>query len=183
MVEAIQQYWSGSAWENDMKSTMTYNASNQETEELIQYWGGSSWENDAKTDYTYDGNGNLIEELNQVWDNGTSSWENQSRTTHTYGTVGIADHIVKTDGFFLVQNYPNPFNPATTIRFNIPKTSHVQLDVFNVTGKKVASLIDNQLVAGSYDIHFTGQNLPSGIYFYRLTTPQFTEVKHMILQK
>lgn len=72
--------------------------------------------------------------------------------------------------FLLDQNYPNPFNPTTTIHFELPIVSYVTLRVFNLLGQEVATLVDENKPAGKYDVKFNGENLPSGVYFYQLTT-------------
>ncbi len=83
----------------------------------------------------------------------------------------------------LHQNYPNPFNPETTIRFDLPENMNVRLDVYNVLGRNVMSVADGFYTAGSHQIKFNGQDLPSGIYYYRLTTPMGTETQKMLLLK
>jgi hypothetical protein len=86
--------------------------------------------------------------------------------------------------FTLHQNYPNPFNPTTTtITVDVPVgTRHgVSLQVFDVLGREVAMLLNEEKPAGKYDIQFDAANLPSGIYFYRITTNNFTHAKKMIL--
>lgn len=85
--------------------------------------------------------------------------------------------------FSLKQNYPNPFNPETKIRFDVAVSSHVKLTVYDVTGKIAASLVDNDLPPAGYEISFDGSGLSSGMYFYKLETAGFTEVKKMILIK
>lgn len=87
-------------------------------------------------------------------------------------------------GFSLNQNYPNPFNPNTKIRFSVPKASNVTLLVYDITGKLVATLANNQAVtAGTKEVEFSASNLASGIYFYTLKAGEFTETKKMILVK
>ena len=72
--------------------------------------------------------------------------------------------------FFLEQNYPNPFNPATQIKFGITESSNIVLTVYDILGREIAVLINNEyLLAGSYNIKFNAGNLASGIYIYRLT--------------
>ena len=83
----------------------------------------------------------------------------------------------------LTQNYPNPFNPVTGIKFAIPKSEHVTLNVYNVTGRKVAELVNKQMNPGYYNVNFNAAMLPSGIYFYRLEAGEFTSVKKMTLLK
>jgi hypothetical protein len=88
--------------------------------------------------------------------------------------------------FSLGQNYPNPFNPVTTIRYNLPEAAHVKLEIFNVRGQLVATLVNRTRSAGFkvtvWNTKETG-NVASGVYFYKLTTPKFTAVKKMLLIK
>jgi hypothetical protein len=100
------------------------------------------------------------------------------------GTVGITpiNSIVK--NFELKQNYPNPFNPTTNINFSIPKNQNVSLKVYDMMGKEVASLVNNEfLKAGEYKADFNAANLSSGVYYYALKTDEFTSTKSMILVK
>ncbi|MFK7848827.1 MAG: T9SS type A sorting domain-containing protein [Rhodothermales bacterium] len=92
------------------------------------------------------------------------------------GTAGIPDT------YELNGNYPNPFNPQTTIRFGLPESAQVSLQVFDVTGRVVANLVDGSLQAGSHEIQFGASDLPSGLYLYKLSTPagQFTKVMSLI---
>ncbi|MBS1551334.1 MAG: T9SS type A sorting domain-containing protein [Bacteroidetes bacterium] len=85
--------------------------------------------------------------------------------------------------FSLSQNYPNPFNPATKIKFDLVKSGLVKLTVYDILGKEVATLVNENLSAGSYETDFDGSNLPSGVYFYRIETNEFTQAKKMILNK
>ncbi len=85
--------------------------------------------------------------------------------------------------FALHTNYPNPFNPSTTITFDLLASSSVKLDVFNTLGQKVATLVNEQLPAGSYKTTFDAAELPSGLYFYRLEAGQFSQIKKMTLLK
>ena len=85
--------------------------------------------------------------------------------------------------FHLHQNYPNPFNPTTNIKFEIPSTKFVSIDVYDVLGNKIATLLNNEKKAGIYNISFNASNLSSGIYFYSLRTDDFVQTKKMILIK
>jgi N-acetylneuraminic acid mutarotase len=87
------------------------------------------------------------------------------------------------NGFQLYQNYPDPFNPTTIISYSIPSTSHVRLAVYDIFGQEVAVLISEVRKAGIYDVSFSGANLASGVYFYRLSTGNFTQAKKMLLVK
>ena len=83
--------------------------------------------------------------------------------------------------FELWQNYPNPFNPTTTIQYAIPKAEHVTLKVYDELGREVTTLVNENKEAGQYKVSFNGSNLASGIYYYRLSAGDFTEVKKLIL--
>jgi len=85
--------------------------------------------------------------------------------------------------FTLGQNYPNPFNPSTTISFSLPAEINVSLKIFNVIGQEVATLVNENLSAGSYSFQWNAKNLTSGVYYYRLTSDKFNEIRKMILLK
>ena len=99
-------------------------------------------------------------------------------------TTGITENNEKIPvKFNLAQNYPNPFNPATKIEFGITEESRVKIEVFNILGEKVTILTDKFLTPGTYTVDFSAQNLPSGVYFYKLTANNYTKVRKMILEK
>lgn len=87
------------------------------------------------------------------------------------------------DKYSLFQNYPNPFNPSTKIKFDIKKSGLVKLMVYDILGKEVTTLVNEKLSAGSYETYFDGVNFTSGIYFYRIETGDYSEVKRMIFVK
>jgi hypothetical protein len=105
----------------------------------------------------------------------------------TYGIVGVNDDS-QPIGFELKQNYPNPFNPSTLISFTIPSTAggnvtNVSLTVYDVLGKQIATLLNENIPAGSYSIKFNASSLTSGTYFYRLKAGNNIQTKKMILIK
>jgi hypothetical protein len=85
--------------------------------------------------------------------------------------------------FYLSPNYPNPFNPSTNITYQLPKKGHVVLKIYNTLGKEVAELINETKEEGTYSVTFNGENLPSGLYFYKIQIGEFVEVKKMLLLK
>jgi len=87
----------------------------------------------------------------------------------------------KTNNFDLNQNYPNPFNPSTTVTFTIPNSGYTNLVIYNLSGQIVATLLDEYTVAGSHKLTFDAIDLESGVYFYKLKTDNFSQVKKMIL--
>ena len=102
------------------------------------------------------------------------------RDTTTDVTEGNSE-LVNT--FHLSQNYPNPFNPVTKIEYQIPSFSHVTLKLYDVLGREIATIVDEEKPFGIYEITFFAGNLPSGAYFYQLKAGSFVETKKMILLK
>jgi hypothetical protein len=84
---------------------------------------------------------------------------------------------------FLERNYPNPFNPSTKIKYQLVQTGFISLKVFDVLGNEIAQLVNEEQAIGIHTIEFNAANLPSGIYFYRLASNNFTQTKKMILLK
>jgi len=91
--------------------------------------------------------------------------------------------LILPDNYSLYQNYPNPFNPSTLIKYDIKKDGFVSLKVYNILGKEVASLVNEEKCAGRYEVEFNGSNLGSGIYYYRLQAGEYSETKKMLLLK
>ena len=87
------------------------------------------------------------------------------------------------DEYKLFQNYPNPFNPVTNIKFDIPRSSHVKLIIYDALGREVTTLVNEKLTAGSYETSWDGSSFPSGVYFYKLETDNFTNTRKMVLIK
>lgn len=98
--------------------------------------------------------------------------------------VGIITPLVNVpENFYLSQNYPNPFNPETVISFGIPENSNVNISVYDVNGRLVNNPVNTYLTKGSYNLSFSGSQLSSGIYFYRINAGRYAETKTMILVK
>ncbi|MEP0861329.1 MAG: T9SS type A sorting domain-containing protein [Ignavibacterium sp.] len=141
----------------------------------------------------------------KYWDTHSNSWLQISNVNHNMSdnTVSFSSDVVGNffiltgdsptsvessndlivEEYILEQNFPNPFNPVTTIKFNIPKNSFVQLSVYNLLGQKVADLVNEQLQAGAYEVNFDASSLSSGTYFYQLIADGNNLAKKMILLK
>ena len=98
-------------------------------------------------------------------------------------TVPVKEINTPPAKYNLSQNYPNPFNPSTTIRFDIPRESFVKLEIFNVLGEKVSTLISKSMQAGKYEYTWNAGAFPSGVYFYRLSTKNFVQTKKLLFIK
>jgi len=143
-------------------------------------------------------NGYMVDGSGAIDDNGTlyigthlgSLATGQKRTLIAVRDSGVTtvDDSNFLNDYSLIQNYPNPFNPGTTIRYSISESSLVTLKVYDILGKEIAKLVDEQKRAGTYTVNFNASNLSSGVYIYRFTASNngrilFTDTKQMILMK
>ncbi len=117
------------------------------------------------------------------WRVGNTSGWSATWTFYAISVItGIDEESVPTE-FKLLQNYPNPFNPTTRIRFSVPQTSFVTLKVYDVLGREVATLVNQEKNLGNYEVSFDASRLPSGMYIYKIDAGSFHQVKKMILMK
>jgi len=100
---------------------------------------------------------------------------------NAFNSIGIGDPSAPSDDYKLYQNYPNPFNPTTKISFKINKEGFVSLSVFNLVGQEVSSLVYENKKPGVYEVEFDAQDLPSGVYLYKLQINGYVSVKRMTL--
>jgi hypothetical protein len=199
-----------SDWINYGRISYTYNGSGNCLSEIIENWADSAWVNAGKYTFTYDNNGNAVHGESFTWQNnswvaypGTLElyYNNNTEYSFCFGSVvdveytainltGIDPGVLHTGSFNLAQNYPNPFNPVTVISYQIKASlnpsqggtlTHVTLKVFDVLGKEVAVLVNEEKTAGKYEVMFNAANLSSGMYFYQLNAGDFVQVKKMML--
>jgi len=98
--------------------------------------------------------------------------------------VDVRENVTQVpDNYSLSQNFPNPFNPSTTIKYAVPKSGLVNLKVYDIMGREVSELVNGFRSAGFYLVDFNAGKLSSGIYYYKLVSDNFTDVKKMILIK
>jgi hypothetical protein len=158
--------------------------------------GGGS--NDVQIDYIQT-NGVTYQAENQatntgVWQNNSCGGSN-SEWIHCagyidFGTISVGKQAfteaireVTPEAFSLSQNYPNPFNPATKITYTLKDGARVKLEVFDIAGGLVATLVNDFQTAGRHEVTFDAKSLAAGIYFYRLHAGSFTETRRMLLVK
>jgi hypothetical protein len=125
----------------------------------------------------YDANNDGFEELfimsNRVFNN----YQSHVLLTNIYqptDLVGIKEPELNITSYSLYQNYPNPFNPTTSVEYIIEKKSYVKIEVFNMLGERIEELANKEQVKGKYNITFNGSNLPSGVYFIKMTAEDLT---------
>jgi hypothetical protein len=104
-----------------------------------------------------------------------SSFRQYWSQAFTFSTIAAPEE------FKLYQNYPNPFNPFTTINYQIPKAGFVSLKLYDVLGREITTLVNEEKPAAKYDIEFKADNLGSGVYFYQLRAGDFVQTKKMLL--
>ena len=151
---------------------------------------GSTWETDERLtnsegDSFYPSvnvNGTAVDILWQDARNGNvEMYYKRNPTGNLSGISKISRDVPRS--YFLSQNYPNPFNPETKINFSVPKLSNIKIVVYDNLGREMQTLVNEQLSPGTYSVTWNASNYPSGVYFYRLTTQDYTETKKMILIK
>lgn len=101
---------------------------------------------------------------------------------HLVDEVGTGNPILPKT-FSLEQNFPNPLNPSTTISFVLPKSSFVTLKIYNVLGQLISTLVNERRAPGMYNVQFDASNLPSGVYYYRLSAGEFVQARKMLVIK
>ena len=138
----------------------------------------------TETDIVYD---NLLPNKTYYWRTKCKNFRGWGEFSETWNLstvlVSVENDELLPSEFLLEQNYPNPFNPTTNISFSLPERSFVELKVFNMLGAEIASMISNELAAGNYTESFDAYHLSSGIYFYKLSTGNFSAVRKMTLIK
>jgi hypothetical protein len=177
-VKWIDYDWTIAGWE----AADMYNAEYSGNNIVLwtgQYWDGS-WINWWQENYIYDSNNNT-ELIYKEW-NG-SDWENVGRYLYTYSVTGISVLPGQVLTYNLSGNYPNPFNPSTLIQYQLPENGFVSLKIYDITGREVASLVNQEHVSGKYVVSFNAADLASGIYLYQLKVNNFNSTKKMMLLK
>jgi hypothetical protein len=116
-------------------------------------------------------------------DNNTSVWAFSPNYVFTVLAATSVENNTVPVSYSLKQNFPNPFNPTTTISFSIPKSEVVRISVYDVTGRVVDELVNDNLTAGNYNTVWDANKFASGVYFYKIQAGDFVEMKKMTLLK
>jgi hypothetical protein len=176
-------------WENEWslydKYDFEYNEFNNEVTSKAYLYEDGNWRHTFRSERTYDVNQNNIGYHGEGNYDGQGWWTSirETREFQAFITsIEKHDELVP-DEFSLTQNYPNPFNPTTMISFSLPNESNVSLKIFDISGKEVADLINDNFQSGNYSVSFDAGQLASGIYFYQLTADNFVQTRKMMLLK
>ncbi|MCP9292495.1 T9SS type A sorting domain-containing protein [Gracilimonas sediminicola] len=178
------EYYEGDdVWIPYSRTTLAYDGQLViEVEEEYFYESEGEWMAEYRNTFTYE-NGKIAEDLATYSFDGMN-WDDESRTLYEYGMVTSIDEVNDDISTFkLSQNYPNPFNPTTQIAYEISAPGKVLLEVYNVLGERVATLVNANQVAGEYVAGFNASGFPSGIYYYKLVSGQHQQVRSMTLIK
>ena len=97
--------------------------------------------------------------------------------------TGIDDNDALPREYSLAQNYPNPFNPSTTIEYELPEATQVNIDIFDINGRKIAALVDARQDPGVYSVTWNSNGQASGVYFYRFSSDNYSQIKRCVLLK
>jgi hypothetical protein len=208
----VYQLWNGIGWQNSSKDTMGYNSGNYLTSDLYLLWNGANWDNTSLQTNTYDINNNRVRTLYQDWNstswdntdqdsagynsNGDISfdifqgwsgtdWVNETKYIYNYAGVTAVDNNLTTvpSHYYLSNNYPNPFNPTTNIKYSLSSGGFVTLKVYDIIGREVATLVNENQSSGNYTVRFDGSGLSSGVYLYQLKVNNFVSTKKLVLMK
>jgi hypothetical protein len=162
--------------------TIKYNSNG--VEQWVQRYNGPGNHDDLAKSISVDSSGNVYVTGRSCGSIYVSIWSIYTTIKYTQQPVSVKD--VNYDlpvTYNLFQNYPNPFNPITTIKYSIPSIQIVTLKVYDILGSEVAMLVNEEKLPGYYEVKFVGNNLSSGVYFYRLQAGSFSQTKKFVLLK
>ncbi|MFA5831878.1 MAG: T9SS type A sorting domain-containing protein [Bacteroidota bacterium] len=200
LVLEMRDNWSNNQWTNAVRVIYTYDVNGNQLSYLEEYWINELWVNYERYMYKFIQNNLLTEVVHEAWQN--SSWRPINKDFSLYNIAGISfsaygykinlsyklivTDVCKNDGmiatvYSLSQNYPNPFNPTTTIRYSLPSSANVKLSVYDLLGREIATLVNEEQSAGWKEVQWNAKNVSSGIYFYKLQAGSFVETRKMLL--
>lgn len=169
---------------NFLNYDFQYSTLSKEIIEYSYYEGYNNLIEDARWIYNYNSDSTLKEIL--AFENRNDLQELSRKWEYIYAPLSQLTDVRYNNeviSYYLLQNYPNPFNPNTTISYQIPQSRFVTLKVYDMLGREVAALVNEEKPTGNYEVEFDGSNLTSGIYLYKIQAGSYSSVKKMILLK
>ena len=145
-------------------------------------YGGPDSDVPQCIDLTNDG-GYIITGCIYYWEYPANAWLVKTGPDTAVSGAPVIEWVSHPKNFILHPAYPNPFNPTTNITFHIPYATHTTLNIYNLSGQRITTLIDNRLNPGTHHVTFDGSTLSSGIYFYQLNSGSITKTQKMVLIK
>ncbi len=179
---------------DSLNSTFSWTSSANQSEDPHWYEIRISGNNFSKTFKTLE-TSFILTDFSDFVNDETYTWEvyvvdefTEVKSLNTFqfvfnGIVGVSENINDKRSFSVLQNYPNPFNPVTKINFSLSENKNVTLKIYNSLGQEIETLLDGFYSQGNYEIVWDASRFASGIYFYKLTSGNFIEMKKMILNK
>lgn len=182
--------WMAGDWQLMSKTTYTYDIDGYVTNTLTENYTGSEWQAVSRVSLSYYGFGAVEEEFHEEY-SAINGWQNYKRVAlkfkqFTTDVIAAGDNLPQY--FQITKNYPNPFNISTTIEFSVPSRADLALDIYNVLGQKVRTLINRNMPAGNYSADWDGLDergkvVSTGVYFCNLKTGNQSQVRKMLLLK
>ena len=187
--------------ETSYKGTYTYNSDSKIIQWIGEHWKENQWVKEGEYTCTYDLDGNVVNYLSEQWD--ATQWIGINDNLEFYDSFGryyryndasevniyystltdIEEVDLNILDYSLSQNYPNPFNPETIISYQLPASNHVNLKVYDLLGRELVTLVNQKQKSGNYEVIFNAENLPSGVYLYRIEVGNFSDSKKLLLLK
>ncbi len=189
--EKLVYKWTDSTWVDKARASVGYDDNHNRVQILLEKKDSTeAWVNVSLREYTYSDNGLLTETVRSKWRD--ESWLPRKRYEYNYstdrGVLSAGATVILPKKIVLSQAYPNPFNPATTISYRLLEANHVRVDIYDVKGNKVRTLVSQTQNAGtkSYQWNATndlGQSVSAGMYIYTIQAGDFIQSKKMVLLK
>lgn len=195
------QLWNNNAWENSSKISWNRTWWGSYSQELLQGWDVSAWYNQSKSDLSFDSYGNSINGYSYDWVNNT--WTASDGYLQmffngiggdmgfygeyynaTYGSfTDVKEPGTLPENYALYPGFPNPFNPVTVVRYALPVASDVMMSVYDVLGKRVKIILNQEMRVGEHEVVFDATGLPSGTYILNMKAGKFLQSQKLLLLK
>ena len=177
ILSKVDSFYNKGIWSSGSPYDFAYNSDKNLNSCVAGSNDGSCFRPDGILLYDHYGNAFL------AWFDYNHHWTGIYPYYSNLSTLGVTKSKGTPGDFYISQNYPNPFNPTTTINYSVPTRTFVSLKVFDILGREVTTLVNEEKSAGNYSVNFNGANLSSGVYFYSISAGNFKQVKKLIMLK